>query len=102
MISRQWRGVARASDADRYVEHLRAETFPLLAKIDGFREASILKRSVAAGVEFRVVTVWDSLAAIRQFAGESAEDAVVPEKVQAMMVSYDRVVEHYEVVAGRQ
>jgi heme-degrading monooxygenase HmoA len=98
MISRQWCGIAKVADADRYVTHLKTETFPAIAKIPGFVGAAILRRAVTGGVEFRIVTTWESLAAIREFAGESAEVAVVPEKVQAMMVSYDRVVSHYEIV----
>lgn len=98
MISRQWRGLAKLSDANRYVEHLRTETFPQLARITGFVSASILRRDMEDGVEFLVITMWKSLEAIRSFAGPDAEQAVVPEKVQAMMVSYDRTVSHYEVV----
>src|SRR5262245_65936135 len=98
MISRQWRGIAKRSDADRYVSHLRSETFPQLREIPGFVSASILRRDVAEGVEFRIVTTWESIDAIRRFAGENPQRAVVPEKVQAMMVTYDRTVEHYEVV----
>lgn len=98
MISRQWRGVARSSDADRYVAHLRTDTFPHLAKLRGFINASILRRTVADGVEFRIVTTWDSIEAIKRFAGERPHTAVVPEQVQAMMVRFDRTVDHYEVV----
>jgi Antibiotic biosynthesis monooxygenase. len=98
MISRQWVGVASRSEADRYVSHLRTETFPQLRRIAGFLSASILRRDVAAGVEFRIVTAWDSMQAIRRFAGDDPERAVVPEQVKAMMVTYDRTVAHYEVV----
>ena len=98
MISRQWRGLAKTLDADAYVNHLRTETFPAIAKIAGFIGASILRRTVSQGVEFLVITQWASLDAIRAFAGENTECAVVPPKVQAMMVDYDRVVRHYEVV----
>ena len=98
MISRQWCGVAKSSEADRYVSHLRTETFPQLSRIDGFMGASILRRPVAEGVEFRIVTTWASMEAISRFAGERVETAVVPEKAQAMMVSFDHSVDHYEVV----
>jgi len=54
MISRQWCGVARNADADRYVAYLRTETFPALSRIAGFIGASILRRSVPKGVEFRI------------------------------------------------
>ncbi len=98
MISRHWRGLAKAQHADEYVEHLRTETFPSLAAIPGFISAAILRRSAADGVEFLVITQWSSLQAIHGFAGADAETAVVPQEVQAMMLEYDRRARHYEVV----
>jgi heme-degrading monooxygenase HmoA len=98
MISRQWRGLAKAAHADRYVEHLREETFPQLMRIPGFIDASILRRRVADGVEFLIVTRWESMRAIEQFAGPDPDVAVVPATVHRMMADYDRAVRHYEVV----
>jgi heme-degrading monooxygenase HmoA len=98
MISRQWRGLARSEAAQAYEAHLIQETFPALRKIEGFVDASILKRIVETGVEFLVVTRWSSLEAIAKFSGSDLEAAVVPDKVQRMMVEYDRRVKHYEVV----
>jgi heme-degrading monooxygenase HmoA len=100
MISRQWRGVAKLPHADDYVEHLRSETFPQLSKIAGFIDATILKRNVRQGVEFLIVTRWESIGAIEQFAGLDAEVAVVPGKVQEMMIEYDHRVRHYEVLSN--
>jgi len=97
MISRHWRGVARPGEAERYITHLEGDTFPGLSRIPGFVSASILRREVDAGTEFEVITVWESWQAIRAFAGETAETAVVPPLVQAMMVDYDRHVVHYEI-----
>lgn len=98
MISRQWCGIAKLLEADRYVAHLRTETLPQLAALPGFVAAVILRRAVGEGIEFRIVTTWESIEAIRGFAGEDAERAVVPEKVQALLLSYDRSVAHYEVL----
>jgi heme-degrading monooxygenase HmoA len=66
--------------------------------MEGFVDASILKRIVPNGIEFLVVTRWSSMAAIEKFAGADVEAAVVPDKVQAMMLEYDRSVRHYDVV----
>src|SRR5678816_1684816 len=101
MILRQWRGGAKSTRADEYVEHLRTETFPPLSKIPGFIDASILRRNVGQGVEFLVVTHWESIGAIEQFSGQDVDVAVVPDKVQEMMIEYDRRVRHYEVVSIR-
>jgi heme-degrading monooxygenase HmoA len=98
MIARHWSGLAKREFADTYVEHLHSETFPQLVQLPGFHDASILRRDVGRGVEFLVVTVWKSLDAIRSFAGDDAEHAVVPVKVQQMMIEYDRRARHYEVV----
>lgn len=98
MISRQWRCLADARRAQEYIAHLRMETFPALRSIPGFVDASIYSRSLGAGIEFLVVTRWESLDAIARFAGTDPEAAVVPDKVAALMIEYDRRVRHYEVV----
>src|SRR5262245_13266623 len=97
MISRHWKGIAKRKDADRYVAHLQSDTFPKLESLAGFVRASILRREVPSGTEFQVVTVWESLQAIRAFAGVDVEAAVVPPVAQAMMVEFDSRAVHYEI-----
>jgi heme-degrading monooxygenase HmoA len=97
MISRHWTCVTRPESAADYERHLRAETFPAIREIDGFRSAAILRRDVPDGVAYRIVTEWESMDAIRAFAGEDPEEAVVPEKVRAWMIRFDKRVVHYEV-----
>jgi len=98
MISRHWTGICRRDRADAYIHHLRSETFPVLTTIAGFVRASILKRDVEGGIEFQIITVWESLEAIKSFAGEDTEAAVVPLVAQAMMFEFDARALHYEVV----
>ena len=98
MISRHWRALAHANRARDYVTHLRTETFPALERITGFVDASILSRAFGGGVEFLIVTRWDSIDAIARFAGSDPEAAVVPPEVAAVMIEYDRRVRHFEVV----
>ena len=97
-IPRHWTGICRRDRADAYVHHLQSETLPGLAAIAGFVGASILKRDVQIGTEFRIVTVWESLEAIQFFAGDDAEVAVVPSLVRAMMVTFEPRASHYEVI----
>ena len=98
MISRHWKGIAKREFADRYVGHLEGDTFPQLALLPGFIRATILRREVVDGIEFEIVTLWESLTAIEAFAGRDCEAAVVPAAVRAMMVRYDDRVAHYEVL----
>lgn len=98
MISRHWKGIARPDSAEAYVHHLESETFPKLSTLPGFISASILSRPVDEGTEFQIVTLWQSLDSIRAFAGPSLDVAVVPPAAQALLVSFDTQVVHYDVV----
>ena len=97
MISRHWKGIVKREQAERYVAHLRSDTFPKLAVLAGFLRASILRRELTIGTEFQVITVWESLEAIRAFAGDDVEAAVVPPEAEAMMVEFDRRADHYQI-----
>jgi len=90
--------LAHTDRAQDYVKHLRAETFPALRKIPGFVDASILSRPLGSGVEFLIVTRWDSMDAVARFAGADSEAAVLPANAADMMIEYDRRARHFEEV----
>lgn len=100
MIERHWKGIAKTGEESNYIHHLKSETFPAISKIAGFVAASILTRKVDTGTEFLIITKWESMYAIKQFAGEDAEKSVVPESVQKIMVEYEDVVRHYKVAGA--
>jgi heme-degrading monooxygenase HmoA len=97
MVSRHWTGLVKPGRAGDYIAHLKQETFPALSSIAGFEKASILQRDLAEGTEFLVITEWESLDAIRAFAGAEATRAVVPPVAQAMMLRFDENVRHYTI-----
>jgi heme-degrading monooxygenase HmoA len=98
MIARHWHGIARSEEADNYAEHLRLETIPEISLLPGFISVSIMRRSVPGGIEFLVATRWESMDAVRLFAGSAADVAVVPQNVRAMMIRYDATVALYDVI----
>jgi heme-degrading monooxygenase HmoA len=99
MIVRMWRGQARAENADAYERFVTTKVFAALPAIAGHRGAYLLKRRIGNGgeVEFIAVTLWDSLAAIRGFAGEAIDRAVVEPEARAVLSSFDDVVRHFEL-----
>lgn len=97
MISRHWTGLAKKEKANEYIEHLQNNTFKHIALIPGFIAAHILKRELDEGIEFLIVTEWSSLNAIKQFAGENLDSAVVPDAVKELLIRYDDKVKHYEI-----
>jgi hypothetical protein len=98
VIARIWTGRTVSGNADAYVAHLRDHTFPELASIPGHGGGYVLTRAGGPIVEFTVITLWESLHAIRRFAGdEDPEVAVVPPAAHALLASYDARAVHWEV-----
>jgi heme-degrading monooxygenase HmoA len=98
MILRTWKGIAKADKAENFRQHLKTVTFPAVAKITGFVRGTVTTRTVDDGVEFFVATEWETLDAIRQFAGDEPTLAVVPGAVQEFMFGFDHYAHHYEVL----
>jgi heme-degrading monooxygenase HmoA len=102
VIARTWRGRSTAASSQRYVEHLEQTVFPQLEQLEGHRRAYLLQRTVGDEVEFLVVTLWDSLDVIRQFAGDDVGTAVVEPAARAVLSTFDEHVAHYDVALPRQ
>ena len=98
MISRHWTGVAKKEKANQYILHLQNETFKQIQMMPGFISARILQRELSDGIEFLIITEWESIAAIKQFAGDDPGLAVVPQSVKDMMIRHDKKVRHYEII----
>jgi heme-degrading monooxygenase HmoA len=96
-LSRVWHGWAEGENADRYEALLRAEVLPGIHRIDGFKGAFLLRREAGGSAfEFVTVTRWESLDAVRAFAGEDHELAVVPLEAQRLLARFDERSAHYE------
>jgi heme-degrading monooxygenase HmoA len=96
VVTRMWRGWARAEDADRYHRHYRSEVMAVLRQVPGFRGARLLRRTVGEETEFVSLTFFDDLEAIRRFAGPDYETAVVAAQAREVLIRYDDRVAHYE------
>ena len=97
MIARLWRGVAVAGNADAHQRHAIGKVFPALRDIPGHRGACLLRRAVGARTEFLAVTFWESIDAIRAFAGSDPNTAVVEPKARGALAEFDDFVRHYEI-----
>lgn len=98
LIVRAFHATATVEGADAYHEHFTRSVLPGLQGIDGFRGAYLLRRDRDRHVELQVLTLWDSLEAIRSFAGVDLEHAVVEPAAQAALAGYDPTVTHHMVV----
>ena len=100
MILRIWRAYAETSVADRYPRHLLDKVRPELEKLAGFRGLFLLEKRHGDEVEFVVQTMWDSMDAVRTFAGPSPDRAVVEPAAASVLLRFDEYVDHYEVLTA--
>lgn len=101
MISRVWHGWTTPGNADAYETLLKSEIFVGIAelKMGGYRGIHLFRRDLGDEVEFVTVMWFDSLEAVRAFAGEDYEVAVVPPKARALLSRFDARSQHYKVKA---
>lgn len=101
MISRVWHGWTTPTNADDYEALLKSEIFPSIQsrQITGYRGIHLLRRNLGDEVEFITIMWFDSIEAVRAFAGKDYEVAVVPPKARALLSRFDDRSQHYEVKA---
>lgn len=99
MICRVWHGWTNRANAGAYENLLREEVFRGIAdrEIVGFLGIEMGRRPVGDEVEFQTVMWFDSLDAVRTFAGEAYDQAVVPPAARALLAHFDARSAHYEV-----
>lgn len=100
MITRIWRGWTTVQNAPVYESLLLNEIFPGIAERDvpGYRGISLVRRDIDHEVEFATIMWFDSLDAVRAFAGDSYENAVVPPKARALLSRFETQSAHYHTV----
>jgi antibiotic biosynthesis monooxygenase (ABM) superfamily enzyme len=99
MISRIWHGWTTLENAATYESLLKTEIFPAIAakNISGYRGIELLRRQLANEVEFITIMHFDSLEAVKQFAGEDYEKSYVPDKARIVLSRHDEQSQHYEI-----
>jgi antibiotic biosynthesis monooxygenase (ABM) superfamily enzyme len=99
MIFRIWHGWTTLENADIYENLLKKEIFPAIAakNVSGYRGIQLLRRQLSKGVEFITIMQFDSLEAVKQFAGEDYEKAYVPDKARKVLSRHDDRSQHYEM-----
>lgn len=97
MIARTWQGWAAPENANAYEEHYRTEVAGHLSAVPGFLGARLLKRRDGGEVHFTSITLFASLDAVKGFAGDGYETAVIEDAARAALVRWDEHVSHHEV-----
>jgi hypothetical protein len=97
MIARHWKGWTKPNDADAYEKHLKGKVIPDLRKDVDYRGCHVLRRDGADETEFVVVNFFDSIQAVRRFAGDDYEVAIFEPEAELLLFRKEPTAAHYEV-----
>lgn len=102
MISRVWHGWTTPQNAETYQQLLVTTILPGIAarQIDGYFGVRLDRRDAGGEVEFVTTMLFESEAAVAEFAGPDASVSVVPAAARAVLARFDEHAAHYTVVAG--
>src|SRR5262249_53862396 len=97
-VVRVWKGYGTAEGVDQYCrEHFAKTVLPELQTLTGFHDANVLVRSLPDTTEVVVATTWESIDAVRAFAGDQHERAVVEPIVRDLLERFDDDVKHFSL-----
>jgi hypothetical protein len=97
MIARHWRGWTTAANAEAYEALLKETVLPGLRAIEGYRGGYVLRRDVDDEIEFVVVNLFDSIDAVRRFAGPNYAVAVFEPEARRLLSRVEPEAFHYDV-----
>jgi heme-degrading monooxygenase HmoA len=100
LIARIWRGATPRDRADEYSAYLGRTGVRDCRATPGNRGVYVLRRIQNERAEFTFVSLWESLDAIRSFAGEDYDKARYYPEDRDFLIDLEPYVEHYDVIAA--
>jgi len=101
MIARIWHGRTKAEDYEAYTDFLRNKAIPDYQSTKGFIKLVFLRNTKEDERHFTLITFWEDLDAIKNFAGEDYEKAKYYPEDKDYLLEFEERVTHYEVFAER-
>jgi heme-degrading monooxygenase HmoA len=97
VIARHWRGWTKLQDAEAYEKLLKQIVLPGLKAIEGYRGGYVLRKDEPEEAEFVVINFFDSLDAVKRFAGPDYAVAVFEPEARKLLSRIEPTASHYEV-----
>ena len=99
MIARIWHGWTPAAKADTYVDYVRGTGVREQTSLQGNRGDFVLRRIEGDKAHFIVLSLWDSMEAVRRFSPDPEKAVFYPEDDQYLL-ELTPGIEHYEAVVS--
>lgn len=100
MIARTWHGATPASKSDEYLKYVNRTGVPDLRATEGNQGVYVMRRIEGEQAHFLLISLWESIGAIKKFAGEDVEKARYYPEDPAFLLEMEPNVTHYEIPVG--
>ena len=100
MIARIWHGVTPSSKAEQYLDYLNETGIPDYRATEGNQGVYVLRKIEGSQAHFLLLTLWESLDAIKRFAGPDFEKARYYPEDGEYLLERELTVDHYEVAGN--
>ena len=100
MIVRIWHGQTKIGHYEEYAEFLKRKAIPDYKKTKGFKGLKFLRNKQGNIANFTLITFWENLEVIQNFAGEDFEKAKYYSEDKKYLLEFEEKVNHYEVFAA--
>ncbi len=100
LIARTWHGVTSATDADRYERYVADTGMAESRRTPGNRGFLLFRREAGPETEFLTLSLWESMEAVRRFAGDDPGRARFYPEDEAFLVRKDLHTDHFELVVA--
>ena len=100
MIARIWHGKTRIEDYDAYTDFLKNVAIPDYQKTQGFIRLTFLRQVLNNEGHFNLITFWENLEVIKNFAGQDFEKAKYYPEDDKYLLEFEEKVQHHEVFAS--
>jgi heme-degrading monooxygenase HmoA len=101
MIARHWRGWTRPEDADAYEKLLRETMLPKIHEVEGHKGFLLLRNDSPQECQFIVINFFESLEAVRSFAGKDYRVPVFEPEARQLLLRVDPFANHFDVRAAQ-
>ncbi len=99
-MARIWSGRTPESKAEIYLSYLKKTGVKEYRSTKGNRGVYILRRTIDRNAEFTLISLWDSMEAIRRFSGPDADKAVYYPEDKDFLLELEPKVSHHQVMVA--
>jgi hypothetical protein len=101
VIARTWRGSTNAADAERYATYIEETGLREYRATPGNLGAWLLYRVEGDVAHFLAISLWESIEAVKAFAGDQVGRAVFYPEDDDMLLTRDVHADHWSVREAR-